>query len=228
MRPYRPLLKICGVANAEDARLTGDCGADYCGILVDVGFSERSLSLDEALPVASASRAPVVVLVCDPEIDAALEIARRVKPFALQLLCRESPEFLKKLKARVFCQVWKTIHLPMAADQPAANEYVEAGADALLVDSVDTSEGFTRMGGTGKVADWNAVSELMARVSAPVFLAGGIDPDNIESALIQVRPYGIDLCSGVEAFKGKKDPEKLRRLVENFTAAQAKLKGGNE
>ena len=71
MVSYLPRLKICGVANAEDARLVGLCGADYCGILVDVDFSERSLSLDEAQSVASASRAPTVVLLCEPELDAA-------------------------------------------------------------------------------------------------------------------------------------------------------------
>ena len=102
---------------------------------------------------------------------------------------------------------------------------MNAGADTLLVDSVDTSEGFTRMGGTGKVADWNAVAELIEKVSVPVFLAGGIGPENVESALIKVQPYGVDLCSGVEASKGIKDSEKVRSLIKNFMAAQVKIKG---
>lgn len=226
MDTYQPRLKICGVTNVEDARLIGDSGADYCGVLVDVGFSERSLSLERAREVASAAGTQVVVLLCDPTLEAALEVVSQIKPYALQLLCRESPEFLRTLKSRVSCQVWKTIHLPVAAGQASAMEYVEAGADILLVDSVDTSEGFARMGGTGKVADWSAVAGLVEKVSVPVFLAGGIGPHNVENALIQMRPYGVDLCSGVEAFKGKKDPEKVRSLIKNFKAAQAKIEGG--
>ena len=62
--PDRPRLKICGVTNVEDARLVGACGADYCGILVDVGFSERGVPLRQAREVASASRIPVVLLLC--------------------------------------------------------------------------------------------------------------------------------------------------------------------
>jgi len=227
MDTYQPRLKICGVANVEDARLISDWGADYCGVLVDVSFSERSLSLEQARVVASASDVRVVVLLCEPEFETAREVARQIKPFALQLLCLESPEFLRKLKSSVSCQIWKTLHLPIATGQASAREYVEAGADILLVDSVDTSEGFTRMGGTGKVADWNAVAELIEKVSVPVFLAGGIGPENVESALITVRPYGVDLCSGVEALKGKKDPDKVRFLIKNFKSAQEKIKGGN-
>lgn len=227
MGPYRPRLKICGVANVEDARLVGSCGADYCGILVDVSFSERSLSLEQAKDVASASSTQVVVLLCDPDLDTALEVVRQIEPYALQLLCRESPEFLSELKSRVSCQVWKTIHLPRANIQTTAEEYVAAGADSLVIDSADTSEGFTRMGGTGKVTDWNTVAALIDKVDVPIFLAGGINPDNIMSALIDVRPYGIDLCSGVEALKGIKDPHKVSKLIENFKTTQEKIEAGD-
>ena len=64
MDTYQPRLKICGVADVEDSRLISDCGADYCGVLVDVSFSERSLSLEQARGVASASDIRVVVLLC--------------------------------------------------------------------------------------------------------------------------------------------------------------------
>lgn len=223
---YRPRLKICGVTNVEDARLVSSLGADYCGLVVDIGFSERKLSVEEAREVASASDIPVVVLLCDPTVEQALEAARRIEPHALQLLCRESPELIAELKSRASCRIWKTVHLPAVPDQASPEEFVEAGADALLVDSSDTSQGFLRLGGTGKLADWSASAELVARASVPVFLAGGIGPENVESALMEVRPYGIDLCSGVEAEKGKKDPEKVRTLIDNFHRALAKIAGG--
>lgn len=198
-------------------------GADYCGVLVNIGFSERSLSLAEASVVAQAATIPVVILLCDPDMSLAEAVAREIQPYGLQLLCRESPDFLRDLKKRVSCQVWKTVHCGAVASQASPEAYVEAGADALLVDSADASEGTLRLGGTGKVGDWRPVIDLIQRIPVPVFLAGGISPENVEAALAQVRPFGIDLCSGVEASRGKKDPEKIRDLVEHFNAAIAQL-----
>lgn len=220
---YQPLLKICGVTNTYDAQLVSSSGADFCGIVVDVDFSERSLSPWQAKEVASASNIPVVILLGDPEVETAEEIISEIKPYAVQLLWRESPELVRTLKSRLSCRIWKTIHLPITPDQALPEKYVEAGADALVVDSMDTSEGFVRFGGTGKVADWKAAAALVEKISIPIFLAGGINPENIDKALIQVHPFGIDLCSGVEASKGKKDPDKVRTLVDNLNTAIKKM-----
>jgi phosphoribosylanthranilate isomerase len=222
---WRPRLKICGVTNIDDARLISASGADYCGILVDVGFSERSIPLSRAREVASASTIPVVVLLCDPQFEVAQEIARQIKPHAVQLLCGESPELVQKLKSRLPCHIWKSVHLPTTPGQASPEEYALAGVEALVVDSVDTSEGFLRLGGTGKTVDWQAAATLVNSISIPVFLAGGVSADNVQSALIQVRPFGIDLCTGVESTKGKKDANKLYGLVDRFNAAIEALEG---
>jgi len=220
------LLKICGTTNPEDARLISKSGADFCGILVDVNFSERSLSLEQARQVASASTILNVILMCDPDIKLVEAVATEIKPHAIQLLSHESPEFLSDIKKRVNCQIWKTIHLPPISGQASPEDYIRAGADAILIDSVDTSEGFQRLGGTGQVADWGQAAEMVKTLSVPVFLAGGINPDNVAQAMTTVRPWGIDLCSGVEVSRGKKDPEKLRELVRNFKDALAEIERG--
>jgi phosphoribosylanthranilate isomerase len=217
----RPLLKVCGVTNTQDARLVSGSGADFCGILAGVDFSERNLPPERAKKVAEASAVPVVILMCDPKIEAVIAVDREIGPYAVQLLCREEPDFLARIKRRVSCKLWKTLHLPPAAGQAPPEAYVDAGADALLLDTVDSSEGFVRLGGTGKVADWDAAAAIVGRVDIPVFLAGGIDPDNVAEALFKVRPCGIDLCSGVEAYKGRKDPDKLTALITNFKSASA-------
>jgi phosphoribosylanthranilate isomerase len=219
----RTQLKICGVTNTDDACLVSASGADYCGILIDVGFSERTLTLETGKHVAQAASIPVVILLCDPDINLARSVALEIRPHALQLLGRETPSFVKELKSRCSCQVWKTIHLAGISGQASPGEYVEAGADVLLVDSADASDGKLRFGGTGKVGDWKAAADLIKRVSIPVFLAGGIGPDNVEAALLEVRPFGIDLCSGVESSRGKKDPEKVKALLHNFNAALEKM-----
>lgn len=224
----RPCLKICGITNADDARLVAASGADYCGILVDVPFSERSLSLLEAKDVASAADIPVVILLCDPDGAAAEGVVREIKPYALQLLCRESPAFVREMKSRLPCRIWKTVHLPPPAGQASPEAYAQVGADALIVDRADRSEGVLRLGGTGKTVDWNAALSIVEAVSIPVLLAGGITPENVEQALDAVRPAGIDVCSGVEASNGRKDPEKVRALVHHFNLAATRGRRGEK
>jgi phosphoribosylanthranilate isomerase len=221
---HGPELKICGITNAEDARLVGSIGADYCGMLVEVGFSERSLSLPRAREIAEEClETRVVILLCDPEVPLVQEVARSIRPYAIQFLCGESPDFIMDMKRRLSCRVWKSVHLPVGHGQACPEDYITAGVDALLIDTVDTTEGFVRMGGTGKVADWAVATSVVESVSVPVFLGGGIDPENVADGLLQVRPHGIDLCSGVEKRKGKKDAAKLRRLVAGFRAAVARM-----
>jgi phosphoribosylanthranilate isomerase len=214
--PLPTRLKICGNTNIEDVRLVGDSGADYCGILVNVGFSERTLTLPQASELAKESKIPTVILLCDPELELVKEVAAVINPLAIQLLGHESPEMVKKMKSEVRCQIWKTVHLPVIPEEASPDDYTRAGIDALLIDSVDTSEGFARLGGTGKLADWKAAAAIVKTASVPVFLAGGINPENVRRAITEVRAFGIDLCSGVESSRGKKDPEKVRNLVNNL------------
>jgi phosphoribosylanthranilate isomerase len=212
----RPKLKICGVTNRYDTRLVSASGADYLGILVDIEFSERSLTLPQAREVALASEIPVVILLCNPDVGMVLEVSQKIEPHAIQLLCHEAPELIEAIKQRTNCQIWKTLHLPASDYRTTMWEYIGAGVDALLVDRSDDTEGFLRLGGTGRLTDWQAAAAIVREASVPVFLAGGINPDNVQQAVMAVRPHGIDLCSGVEAVKGHKDPEKIRSLVENL------------
>lgn len=215
------LLKLCGTTNTEDAQLAGRAGADFSGIVVDVAWSERSLTLEQALPVALASGVRNVILLCNPSAAFASLVAETLQPYALQLHCHESPTLVAELKESLTCAVWKTVHLPNLGGQAPPQAYETAGADALLVDSVDTSEGFARLGGTGKVGDWEAVAELKQQVAIPLFLAGGIGPDNITEAMRAVQPDGIDLCSGVESARGQRDPAKVKRLMQMFRRSSA-------
>ena len=211
------VLKLCGTTRAIDARMAG--GADFCGILVGVEWSERSLTLEEAVEVAQASEVRNVILLCNPSAEFAVEVVEGLRPHALQLLCQEPPGLVSELKGILDCEIWKTVHLPAVGGQATPEEYAYAGADALLVDSVDASEGFQRLGGTGKLGDWAAATELKERIDVPLFLAGGIGPDNVVDAVRTVRPDGIDLCSGVEAQRGIRDRRKVDLLLRRFRNA---------
>ena len=220
-------VKICGITSIHDARLAAEAGADYVGVLVDVAVSERTRSTAQAVEIASESPIPTVILLYNRSTSDIQEIVSQVQPFAVQLLGQEAPQQVEELKHSVACQLWKSVYLPAGkpenVDIPAARAemqaYREAGADFLLFDSVDMSLEKPRYGGTGKTCDWNVAAGLIAESPLPVFFAGGIRPENVKAAIETIRPQGIDLCSGVEASKGIKDPRKLEQLMEQVKYA---------
>ena len=220
-------VKICGITSIHDARLAADAGADYIGVLIDVAVSERTRSATQAAEIASESPIPTVILLYNRSTADIREIVSQVQPFAVQLLGQESPQQVEELTRDGTCEFWKSIYLPAGSpenvDVPAVRQEMrahrDAGADFLLFDSVDVSLEKPRYGGTGKTCDWDIAAELIAESPLPVFFAGGIRPENVKAAIETMRPHGIDLCSGVEASKGVKDPSKLERLMEQINQA---------
>ncbi len=219
-------VKICGTTSIQDACLAADAGADYSGVLVDVASSERSLTTKKAAKIASTSPIPTVLLLYNRTTSDMQTIISIIQPFALQLLGQETPQQVEELRDTCECQLWKSIYLPagspenvdMTSVRKQMSEYQDAGADFLLFDSVDISVDPPRYGGTGKTCDWNVAAELISGSPLPVFFAGGIRPDNVRAAIETIKPYGIDLCSGVEASKGIKDKSKLERLMEQINS----------
>ena len=227
MIPNRCKIKICGTTSIADARMAADAGADYSGVVVEVHFSERSVPVTSAAEIARQTSISTVILVFDRPTDWVREAAAQIKPFAVQLLGHEPPTQVAELKEFLSCEVWKSLFLPTEND-PAADvktistqieEYTNAGADALLFDTAEFTDGKARFGGTGKQSDWNLSAQLIQTCNVPAFLSGGIRPENVRRAIETVRPYGVDLCSGVEASKGVRDPGKLERLMENARTA---------
>ena len=220
-------VKICGTTSIHDACLAADAGADYSGILVDVASSERSLTTAQAVEIANDSPISSVLLLYNQTTSDIQEAVSQIQPFAVQLLGQETPQQVEELKRVVTCQLWKSVYLPAGSpenvDKSAVREqmqaYSEAGADYLLFDSVDISVDPPRFGGTGKTCDWQVAAELIAESPLPVFFAGGIRPENVKDAIEMMTPYGIDLCSGVEATKGVKDQQKLEQLMEQVGLA---------
>ncbi len=220
-------VKICGTTSIQDACFAADAGADFSGVLVDVASSERSLTTKKAAKIASASPIPTVLLLYNRTTSDIQTTISIIQPFALQLLGQETPQQVEVLKKVITCQIWKSVYLPAGSpenvDMTSVREqmqaYRDAGADFLLFDSVDISVDPPRYGGTGKTCDWNVAAELISDSPLPVFFAGGIRPDNVRAAIETIAPYGIDLCSGVEASKGVKDKGKLERLMEQVNCS---------
>ena len=216
--------KICGTTGPEDARMAADAGADFFGVVVEVDFSPRSLSVDDARTLFAN---PPIPRRC-PRIQNGGRTGRDGHP-GIASLCGPIPgpgrhpvfETPEKRPS-----VGRTVAVPSTCPQAGetadfdhfrrtVKNYLDAGVDALLFDTVAVMQGKTKFGGTGRTSDWRVVKKLMDAVESPVpvWLAGGIHPGNVADALDAVDPYGIDLCSGVEACPGKKDPAKVTALM---------------
>lgn len=221
-------VKICGTTSVEDAALAARYGADYFGVVIEVDFSPRSLTVAEAVPLFAAS--PIgttkgVALVFHMKPERLQHLMAYLHPYAVQFLNLEDFSHIRELKQQFpDVQLWQSIHLPEAGKEVDFNvfvekvhAYVDAGIDLLIFDTVAVLQGVRKFGGTGMVSDWHVVRQLIDQVdtSVPIWLAGGIDPENVGRAIAEVQPAGVDLCSGVEAEPGKKDPEKVRLLIEN-------------
>ena len=169
---------------------------------------------------------PAIALVFNMKEERLRYLLNRLKPYGIQFLSQEDFDFIKKLKKDFpKVQFWQSVHLPAEGCEVGLEDikdtvvkYIEAGIDLLLFDTVATVQGLRKFGGTGLTSDWGLVKRLMDEVDSkvPVLLAGGINPENVAEALSSVNPDGIDLCSGVEAVPGKKDPLKVKALMNNI------------
>ncbi|MCL6628138.1 MAG: phosphoribosylanthranilate isomerase [Armatimonadetes bacterium] len=219
-------VKICGMTNVEDRDLAADAGADYFGVLVDVTYSPRTLTLDKAKPLFESPPIPGVVLLFNANLGRVQAVVDTLKPFAVQLLGHEPPELIASLKSSLDCQVWKSLHVPPRGHgeidveemKTLAEEYEDSGVDVLLFGTVDASGNKTKFGGTGLVSDWTVIRGLVTPRIVPSFLAGGLSSNNISAAIQSVKPYGIDICTSVESSPGKKDCKKLAELFEVLSA----------
>lgn len=214
-------VKVCGVTNLEDRNLVADAGADYFGVLVDVGYSPRSLSLEKAEPLFKNPPIPGVVLLFNASPSRITQVAERLKPFAVQLIGNEQPDFLASVKSKLECEVWKSLFLPprgrgqidLDLMRNLAEEYEDSGVDALVLATLDPSGGTTPRGGS-IVGDWSLMRAIARDRVVPVFLSGGLTPTNVRAAFEAVKPQGIDICTGVEASPGRKDPHLLANLFD--------------
>ena len=206
-------IKICGLTNTDDARAAVEAGADFVGFVL-YARSPRGIA-PSALPaildrLATPFRAVAVVVNLSPR-----ELAGLVADCplcAVQFHGDEGPE----AAAGCGCRVWRAVSAGAGGWVPEPDSWPLA--ERFVVDAAAPG----RYGGTGKRADWDAARALAARRT--VMLAGGLTPDNVAEAIRAVRPFGVDVVSGVEKSPGRKDIAAVRR----FIAAARKADGQGE
>ncbi len=210
-------VKICGITSVADARLADDSGADFIGIIVDIQGSPRSVSPSIAERIICSSNGRCVVLLEKP-YRRIIDIADALRPHAVQLVGTCPPDDLARLRQELCCDLWATARIPPCGASEFPDEKVHAavsscctaGCDTIVLDTLVRGS----KGGTGRVCDWDAAAGIVTRCPKPVFLAGGLSPDNAAEAVARVAPAGIDVSSGVEKQPGVKDPSKVRAIVK--------------
>lgn len=200
----RTRIKICGVTRPDDARAAAAAGADAIGLVFYAG-SPRALNLDAARAAAAALPPLVsrVALFLDPSAADVQTIVDALRPDLLQFHGGESPEFC----GRFGVPYMKAVPMGDERADPAAYAARFADAAALLLDGHRPGEA----GGRGKGFGWE---ERHGGHDLPVVLAGGLTPDNVAEAVRDVRPYAVDVSSGVESAPGVKDSARIRAFAE--------------
>ncbi|WP_336002341.1 phosphoribosylanthranilate isomerase [Halorientalis halophila] len=206
-------VKICGITRERDREAAVSAGADAVGVTAAVTVdTPREVSVARAAElVAGAPPFVASVLVTMPETpERAVELVERVEPDAVQLHGALGPDEIATVREAVPSKAIAAVD----AEDTDVDAYA-AAADALLVDSVDEQGG----GGTGETHDWERTRELVDDLDAPVILAGGLTPDNVAEAVETVRPFAVDVASGVESTGGEKDHDAVRRFVDRAESA---------
>jgi|SRR5579871_4231408 len=209
----RPRIKICCIASAEEARLAIDCGASALGLVSEMPSGPGVVS--EALIAEIVAGAPpsIATFLLTSKQDTASIIAqqRRTHANTLQLCDRLEQGCYAELRAALpGIALVQVIHVggPEALEEAIA---VAPQVNGLLLDSGNQALAVKELGGTGRVHDWEISRRIREAVETPVFLAGGLNPDNVAQAVAQVAPFGLDVCTGVRT-EGRLDPEKLARF----------------
>ena len=206
-------VKICGLKTDEAVAAELAAGADLVGF-VFFPKSPRNVSIDEAVRLAAPvrGRAQIVALAVDPD-DALVEaIAATIAPDFLQLHGKESPERVAAVRRRL--PVIKALGIANAADVAAVATY-DGLADLLLFDAKPPKDA-SRPGGLGVTFDWSLLDRVPT--TTPFLLSGGLHPTNVGEAVARVRPYGVDVSSGVESAPGVKDRSRIVDFVVNARA----------
>jgi phosphoribosylanthranilate isomerase len=208
-----PRVKVCCITSVEEMRAAVECGASAVGLVSEMPSGPGVIAEGLIAEIAARVPPPVATFLLTCRQDAASIVAqqRRCRTNTLQL-CDRVPaavygELRRELPGVALVQV---VHV---TGEESFAEALEAArhADAILLDSGNQSLAVKELGGTGRTHDWRVSRRVVEAANVPVFLAGGLRPENVAGAVEAVHPFGLDVCSGVRT-EGRLDPEKLKRF----------------
>lgn len=208
-------IKICCISSLEEAKAAIALGADALGLVGAMPSGPGIITDALAAHIRQQVPPPIstFLLSSDTSAEALIQHHRRVGTDTLQLVDALAPGTYQQLKqALPFVRLVQVIHVVNEASVDEALQAAQEGAHAVLLDSGNPSLAVKELGGTGRVHNWKISRQIVEQCPLPVFLAGGLKPENVRAAMEAVQPFGLDLCSGVRS-QGKLDEQKLEAFV---------------
>jgi phosphoribosylanthranilate isomerase len=216
------LIQIAGVIDAAEAEMLQQCGIRYLGFPLRLPVHHEDLTEDEAAAIIKSLAPPVLGLLIT-YLDEASEIGALCHTLGVRIVqlhgdidCNE----LKRLKALdPNLIIIKSLVIGMRDDKAleAMVSKLSPLVDAFITDTFDPKTGAS--GATGKTHDWRVSRRLVELADKPVILAGGLNPENVKRAILEVRPAGVDSHTGVEGSGGRKSREKVHKFVSEASEA---------
>ncbi|HEY9674529.1 MAG TPA: phosphoribosylanthranilate isomerase [Waterburya sp.] len=216
----RPRVKVCGISSVEEANLAIQHGASALGLVSEMPSGPGMLSEGLIAQVASMVPPAVSSFLLTSKVDTLGIIAqqRRLGVNTIQICDRlQSGTHDDLRQALPGIAIIQVIHVTGTESIEEALS-VAPHVHGLLLDSGNPSDATNELGGTGHIHDWEISRRIRESVDVPVFLAGGLNPDNVLTAIQQVQPFGVDVCTGVRT-DGKLDETKLSKFFAQVSAS---------
>lgn len=212
--PERVRAKICCISSIAEAKMAIECGASALGLVSEMPSGPGVISEDMIAKIAAIIPPGVAsfLLTCKQDTNAIIAQQKRCGVNTIQLCDRiisgDYEDFRREIPGISIVQV---IHV---SGRESIQEAVEVSEwiDGILLDSGNPTLSVKQLGGTGRVHDWEISRTIRDAVDVPLFLAGGLTPANVSEAITRVRPFGVDVCSGVRT-NGVLDKKKLREFL---------------
>jgi len=208
-------VKVCCISSIKESKLAIQFGASALG-LVGKMPSGPGIIADEMIAEIAAATPPSIatfLLTSETSTTTILNHYQKVHTNTIQLVDDVSYKCYRELRAQL--PMVKLVQVIHVADEDSIDEAlaIAPNVDAILLDSGNPNLEIKVLGGTGKTHDWSISRKIVEAVSIPVFLAGGLNPENARRAVEEVNPFGLDICGGVRT-NGKLDPVKLEAFFK--------------
>lgn len=212
---FRTRVKICCISSIAEAQLAIQLGADALGLVGRMPSGPGVVGDELAAQIVRATPPPIATFMLTSERSVADITAhqQRVGANTIQIVDAVLPETYAELhKALPVVKLVQVIHIIDERNIDEALKAVQDGADALLLDSGNPTLAVKELGGTGRVHNWQVSRQIVEQSPVPIFLAGGLNPENVREAIEIVQPFGLDICSGIRS-NGTLDKRKLEAFM---------------
>jgi phosphoribosylanthranilate isomerase len=209
----KPRIKICCISSIEEANTAIDFGASAIGLVARMPSGPGPIPDELIKQIAIKVPPPIAtfLLTSETSVSEIIKHHQRTNTNTIQIVDSISDGTYSQLKAALpFIKVVQVIHV---IDERSVDEAIEISdsIDALLLDSGNPGLKVKELGGTGRTHDWKLSRQIREYAKCPVYLAGGLTPENVRQAIEEVRPFAVDVCSGVRTY-GKLDKQKLEKF----------------